>query len=105
MYINKRKVMKAKFVKNTIDESNQARFGFMLNDDLEEGFSESDFENYVYANESDIKDNMERYGWDEDDITSIGNPYDFANILGCDSRAVHDIELRYWTKALKALLF
>jgi len=104
IYLERLKELEGELPKNTIDEA----AGFMLNDDLWnlwEGFSESDFENFVYANESDIKENMKRYGFTEANITSIRNPYDFANVLGCDSRAVHDVELRYWTRVLKELLF
>jgi len=89
--------MRAKFV-NESEEND-------LKNELEMGFSERDFEGYVYLNEKYIKENMKHYGFTEANITKIRNPYDFASILGCDSRAVHDIELSYWTRVLKELLF
>ena len=72
---------------------------------LEEGFSNRDFEKFVIANESNIKSNMETYGFKKKDLGKITNYYDFANILGVDTSAVKDIDHQYYGSTLKELLY
>ena len=59
---------------------------------------------FIYANAEDILKNMERYGWDVDDIRDMGNPYDVAHLLGVDSRLVRDADLDYITKYVHGIL-
>jgi len=73
-------------------------------DDLEEGFTDGQFEKFVYGHESDIKDNMKTYGITKLGLTKIHNYFDFANVLGVDTNAIKNIELPYYTKFLQGLL-
>lgn len=73
--------------------------------DLEVGFSDHEFENFVTKNKKDIKDNMLRYGFKKSDLGKVTNYYDFANILGVDTNAVKDIDHNYFGLVLKDLLY
>lgn len=84
--------MKAKLVKESFDV------------ELTKGFSDSEFETYVYNNMRSIRDNMKRYGISMTSLYNMKNYFDFANVLGIDTRVVKDVDLQYYTLYLYDLI-
>jgi hypothetical protein len=59
-------------------------------------------EDYVYENMTQIKDNQKDYGFEN--VYEITNPYDFANLLGVDSRIFRDADIKFYAEYVAGLL-
>lgn len=71
----------------------------------ESAFTLSKLEDYMYANEKKIRNNMRVYGFKTPkDVADIGNYIDFASVLGIDSRLVKDVDLDEYTSYLAGFL-
>lgn len=71
----------------------------------ESAFTLSKLEDYMYANEKEIRNNMRIYGFKTPkDVADIGNYIDFASVLGIDSRLVKDVDLDEYTSYLAGFL-
>lgn len=73
-----------------------------VNENEEEPMSLRELETYVIKNEDLIKSNAKIYGFD--DIASIDNYMDLANLLGVDSRRLKTVELSAYSKLVDELL-
>jgi len=73
-----------------------------VNESGEEPMSLRELETYVIKNEDLIKSNAKIYGFD--DIASIDNYMDLANLLGVDSRRLKTVELSVYSKLVDELL-
>jgi len=65
--------------------------------DGNEYFHINDLEDYIYENIEKIKDTMSDYGWKIKDIPKMRNYYDFATLLGMDSRLLKTVDLEEYT--------
>ncbi|MCK9430438.1 MAG: hypothetical protein M0R17_10595 [Candidatus Omnitrophica bacterium] len=74
------------------------------NDELQEGFDDDDFEQYVKNHLPDIDDNMNRYGYNLSDLSKMYNYYDLAHLLDADTRIMKDVDVSYWSNFLRQLM-
>jgi hypothetical protein len=76
----------------------------LINDELQEGFDDDDFEQYVKNHLLDIDDNMNRYGYNLSDLSKMYNYYDLAHLLDADTRIMKDVDVSYWSNFLRQLM-
>lgn len=63
-----------------------------------------DFQDWIYDNMRQIKQNMKTYGFKKRDIKKIKNHYDLSNITDVDPDLLQSVEIEVYTQLLDDLL-
>lgn len=64
----------------------------------------NNLEDYVYDNESEIRDNLKHYGFKVKDLRKMQNYMDLSNVLGVDSRIFKGADIKYYGEYIAGLL-